>query len=70
MRKKIAIFRLSDHAVEIIDRWAADLSEKLGRPVNRSDAIRFILEGYGRREKGLPEIGDAALFDLANKRED
>jgi hypothetical protein len=61
-------FRLEDRYIEIIDRWAEGLSKKLGRPVNRSEAVRFILEGYGRAEKGEPEIGDAALFDRANRR--
>ena len=61
-------FRLDDHFVGIIDRWAKNLSESLGQPVTRSEAVRFILEGYLRAEKGLPEIGDVTLFKKAQDR--
>jgi hypothetical protein len=68
VRRQVA-FRLEDRYADIIDRWARDLAEKLGHPVSRSQAVRFILEGYYRGAKKLPEIGNEGLFELANKRE-
>ena len=59
-------FRLDDHSHGIILRWARSLEERLGHPVSASEAVRFILEGYSRAKRKLPEIGDVELFKKAN----
>ena len=65
-RKRMTImsFRLDDKQIAIIDRWAAGISKNVGRDVTRSEAVRFIIEGFLRAEQGLPEIGDEALLNL------
>jgi hypothetical protein len=67
-RRRPHAFRLEDKSVEVIDRWAADLTRKSGRPVTRSEAVRFILEGFRRAEAKLPEIDDIALLNDKNVR--
>ena len=62
-RRKVMTFRLDDKPIAVIDRFASELSKKVGRKVTRSEAVRFILEGYGRAEMKQPEIGDVALLE-------
>jgi Arc/MetJ-type ribon-helix-helix transcriptional regulator len=54
---EVMTFRLDDKQIAIIDRWVRELGNKLGREVTRSEAVRFILEGWLRAEQKLPEIG-------------
>jgi len=67
MSMKVVPFRLDHVKIAIIDRWAEGLAKKTGRTVTRSQAVRFIIEGFRRAELNLPEIGDEALLDLVSK---
>ena len=62
-------FRLDDRLVAVLDRTAADLERTTGLPVNRSEALRFILECSGRAEYRLPEIGDLEVFKIVKRGE-